>query len=384
MVAIFRNVWDAIVIAWYQLVDAFKAVWDGIVAVWYVIVDYFKLIWDGIIGIFRNVVDAFGGFLENLVTGLSGIGQFIIDGLVAAIAGAGNIFSGIGTMIWDGLKSGLDGLGTIFTTIFDAINPASLFGKIFRIDPKETEKGEGGTIENTLGINLPFVQFAKGGMVGGNALLKGDSSLNDRILALLSPGEAIIPRSLMQDKATRAIVEAVLSGKINPNKYAGGSWKVGGTKISISAKGIQVNDKPLGESIPKSIADVVNPLGDLWNRVEKEFYGIVMKMFESNKLHGGGLVGFANGGDVPAMLQSGEFVINKKSAGTLGGDLLNRLNSGKIGETTQNMTFNIDIKTTEPIDDAFFRNRLMPKIKDEFKRASLDGQFVISKRGIGT
>jgi hypothetical protein len=43
---------------------------------------------------------------------------------------------------------------------------------------------------------------------------------------------------------------------------------------------------------------------------------------------------------------------------------------------------NFDIKTTEPIDEAFFRNRLMPKVKDELRRASLDGAFIISGSGV--
>jgi hypothetical protein len=239
-----------------------------------------------------------------------------------------------------------------------------------------------GTVEKALGIDIPFANFAGGGIVGGNALVKGDSALNDRVLALLSPGEAIIPRSLMESEAIKAIVGAVLSGKIDPNKYFGGSIKIGGTKLSVSDKGVQVNDKSIGEALPKNIADVLSPLDKLWDDVRKQTFDMVMKMFKANKFHGGGLVGFANGGEVPAMLQSGEFVLNK-NASRMNYDLLNKMNSGKQGNASPNITLNIDIKTTEPIDDAYFRNRLVPKIKDELKRASLDGQFVISKRGIG-
>jgi hypothetical protein len=65
-----------------------------------------------------------------------------------------------------------------------------LFKKVFQFS------GEGrGPIEKLLGFDMPFMKFSKGGVVPGRATVQGDSEKNDKIRALLSPGEVVIPRS---------------------------------------------------------------------------------------------------------------------------------------------------------------------------------------------
>lgn len=95
----------------------------------------------------------------------------------------------------------------------------------------------------------------------------------------------------------------------------------------------------------------------------------------------GGFVG--QGTDtVPAMLTPGEFVVNRNAVQSLGSGAMNAINNGVA--PVQNTTFNIElnIETTEPVTEDFVRNRLLPRVRDEFKRASLDGQFVLSSKGI--
>jgi hypothetical protein len=76
--------------------------------------------------------------------------------------------------------------------------------------------------------------------------------------------------------------------------------------------------------------------------------------------------------------------MNRGAVKSLGEPFLRSLNAGgsqgAAGAT--NIEMNFDIKTTEPIDENFFRNRLMPKVKDELRRASLDGAFIISGSGV--
>jgi hypothetical protein len=50
------------------------------------------------------------------------------------------------------------------------------------------------------------------------------------------------------------------------------------------------------------------------------------------------------------------------------------------GSTVVNVSINIE--NTGQLDDNFIRSRLMPTIRNEFRRASLDGQFVISGKGV--
>jgi phage-related protein len=95
----------------------------------------------------------------------------------------------------------------------------------------------------------------------------------------------------------------------------------------------------------------------------------------------GGLVG-AGTDTVPAMLTPGEFVVNRGAVNSLGMGAMNAINNGVA--PVQNTTVNIEMKidTTEPVDESFVRNKLMPKLKDELRRASLDGQFILSAKGV--
>jgi hypothetical protein len=100
------------------------------------------------------------------------------------------------------------------------------------------------------------------------------------------------------------------------------------------------------------------------------------------RLQQGGLVpGTGNGDIIPAMLEPGEFVINRQAARNIGMGALSALNSGQgMGET--NIEVNLDIKTTQPIDERFVREKMMPMIKRELKRASVDGTRILAPEGV--
>jgi hypothetical protein len=87
------------------------------------------------------------------------------------------------------------------------------------------------------------------------------------------------------------------------------------------------------------------------------------------------------------MLTPGEFVVRRSAVDAIGSDALNSINRGIMPKTESNntsVTVNLDIKTTEPIDESYVRTRLIPRIKDELRRASLDGAFIISGAGVRT
>jgi phage-related protein len=367
-----KGIWQHVLTTLQTLWDGLRGIWDGVIAALTTIIDIIKSVWDGLI-------KSFSSFWESL----KDIGTKIWDGLVKGIKDNGNLFSGIGTKIWDGLKNGLSGIGKLLGDQLAKLDPSNLFKKMFNI---EGASGQG-TVEKTLSkmgpnIDVPFISFAKGGLVPGNALVGGDSKLNDRVLALLSPGEAIIPRSMMENQGIKSIVDGVLSGRLSPERYWGGSIKVGGTTIGISDKGVSIGDQTVIPSPVEVVKDILTPLGGLWDVVRKQAFDMVMKMFEANKFHSGGLVpSFALGGQVPAMLNPGEFVINRNATRGLGLGYLNSLNTGNQ-MMQPNITINIEIETTKPIDDTFFRNTLMPRIKEDIKRRTLNGEFVISSKGI--
>jgi len=260
--------------------------------------------------------------------------------------------------------------------MFNSLNPTSLLGKIFKIPDSAYGKG---TVESALGIDVPYVKFAQGGVVPGTAATKGDSELNDRILALLSPGEAVIPRSKMQDPRIADLVKSIMNGTIQVPKFSGGTLGAMAEKAKDAAK--EVVD--VVDPVTAAIIAGEDPITAMWASVKDKTFAMVMDMFRSNAFHTGGLVpSFAMGGEVPSMLQSGEFVINRSATNSIGTGFLNNLNSG--GSSSQAPTFNvtIDIKTTEPIDEVFFRQKVWPKVQNELKRSSLNGDFVMSAKGI--
>ncbi len=86
---------------------------------------------------------------------------------------------------------------------------------------------------------------------------------------------------------------------------------------------------------------------------------------------------------VPAMLTPGEFVMNRRAVENNGLGLLSAMNSGKeVGGNTYQVAFEINIDAKTTMDEGYIRGTLIPKMQEELKRASLDGKFVLSSRGI--
>lgn len=302
---------------------------------------------------------------------------------------------------------------------------------------------ERGTVENWLnariegGFDIPWLKFAKGGMVPGRAKVKGDSSQNDTVPALLSAGEYILPRSVTQDKTLMKAIMQLLKGVKAPTFALGG--KVGDYfSKRLSIKGITTGAKQIGSDfldfIKEPISgpligpsyrstesffseiDLVEPLKSIWSFIKElgsgfsfpEFFknpfGFLMSIIKDTiggwvepKVSGwfenafshfatGGLVGGQSFGDtVPAMLSSGEFVVNRRGVQSIGAANLGNLNLGRSmdfggGETTINV--NLEINTEQPIDGDFIRSRLVPALKKELKEASLRGEFLISGKGV--
>lgn len=88
--------------------------------------------------------------------------------------------------------------------------------------PSKEFMAEGGMVgdkkENTEGMDFSHIEkFLHGGKVEGKAQVKGDSVQNDKVHALLSPGEIVIPRSVLQSKdpvsASAQFVQAIMARK---------------------------------------------------------------------------------------------------------------------------------------------------------------------------
>lgn len=87
---------------------------------------------------------------------------------------------------------------------------------------------------------------------------------------------------------------------------------------------------------------------------------------------------------VPAALTPGEFVLNRSAVQSLGLPALRALNSGAgVGGTVnQEIEITLNIKSDKGIDESFVRNKMLPIIKEELRRMSLDGRRVLAPSGV--
>lgn len=359
MVDEFQKVWDGAKILIDKLVDGLKDVWEKVI----------KPIVDKLSAAGKGIWDSLKDNLDKASDTLKGYGTKIWDGLKAGLDKAADTFKGFGTNIWDSLKTGLGNVGDTIKTQLDKINPSNLFKKIFNFD----DTSGTGKVEDVLGINVPYVNFAS-----GSASVAGDSILNDKILAMLSPGEAVIPRSMMSDPYIKAIVQSILSGNKMVPRFAygakdlkkdlggggGGGGGIGGAFGDLASAG-KSGFEGLGDLGQDGIDALSGFLGDLdpsklWDKVMDKVGEGIMSMFSSNRFADGGVVGAS-----PSPAQMPTFRPAMASAATPSG-----------GSMTFNITMNIH--TTQKVDG----DELYRKFKSNLMRDSNDGQKIIDVKGI--
>jgi phage-related protein len=440
IIAAFTAIWDTVKVIfdfiftafsaiWKALKDAVKSafsfvqvIWDGLVGAVGLAFKFVKDLWDALVNIvkaafespealfkalkdtvelaFKFVKDLFDNmatvvkgaftFVKEIFEGLATVGGKIWEGLKEGLGKAGEIFSGFGAKIWESLKEGLGGLGKIFTDIFDTLNPVNLMKKVFNFDGASGQ----GTVEKALNIDIPFLSFARGGVVPGQSTVRGDSIKNDNVIAMLSPGEVVIPRSKMDDPRTRQIIEDVLSGSMQPPGFAKGRFKMPTVSINNIVDTVTKAAEDVGvaagvavdqaSGVVQGAGDFLsnaNPLKALWETVNSKINEMMMEVFNSNKFSAGGLVGTDT---VPAMLSPGEFIMSRPAVNSIGLDNLRSMNAGKPA-AAGNQTVNIEINFNDAqigMDKNLIRDKLLPEIRDALKRASLNGEFVLSNKGI--
>lgn len=436
----FRALWDFVSGIFDDPIAAFEKLWDDLSNVvndlWKSITELGTVIWDAIKNIGSAMWKAFSSVGEAVWEGLKSIsgkiwdmfmnvGNAIWEGIKNIGSRIGESLSNVGTYLWDGIKGAFE-------------NVKSFFKNLFSFDGGGT-----GAVEDFLDFDFPWLAFAEGGKVPGTPKVFGDSLKNDTVAALLSPGEYVIPRSKMQDPMNLMMIDAIMSGGMmrdwieqgltgGVQKKGYGEWieKAGSKGIEFHAWYDDVGDAIAGGA--KAVVDTVVAAGDVIAEGFSKVGDFVMpdwlvgvwdsiKMFISNldlgalisdpsgylekmiknfsdflveparKMMGfadGGLVpGFGTGDTVPAMLTPGEFVINRGAAKNLGAGLLNQLNGGMMPAMAgagQSPVFNINlnIETSEAIDDNYIRTRLIPTIKQEIRSSSLRGEFLVSSKGV--
>ena len=248
----------------------------------------------------------------------------------------------------------LESIKSKFKAMFDGLEPNNVLSKMFKV-----ESGGQGTVEKMLKIDVPFVSFAKGGKVGGRASVAGDSEKNDKVLAFVSPGEVIVPRSVVQRPGVEEALMRMMSSPSGIPGFAGGFFQ------------------KLKENLDKAKPKTVDQLReDFRAKVQEKVVEGLKAMISGTTLRGfqdGGFVG-AGGG----IVHQGEFVLNRDAVGSIGVDNLQQLNRGGGAMTTNINVDQIIVNAAEGQNV----NEIADEVMEQFKRRSLDGEFIMSAEGI--
>lgn len=339
-----RNIWNyfvqGMVDGWRWLMQAGGKIWDGLKTAAAVIGEWGTAIWEA----FARGIDFIGDFGVAMWQGfLTGVGEIattfgnwgtaIWNGLTSALGDIGKVFGAWGTAIWNGfmgmIGDSFGGFGASIAGGFSNALPA--IGKA--IDSLFT--GLGNTFKALFKFDLSGIKTSiEGAFSAGSDIMKG------AFKAVFNPMIDVI----------NGIIEAFNGMRIPAITYGGSilGRDFGGTLV------------PETDLIPGELSKVA-------------------------RLATGGLVTGPGGVDrVPALLTAGEFVINKDAAASIGMPGLLALNSGKsqTNPTIQNISLNLTIENKDRIDENFVRQRIMPALKEELKRGSLDGRAVVYSGGV--
>lgn len=206
------------------------------------IVKFFK---ENFFAIFEKLGDVF----RNIFDGFKNVGGKIWGGLKDAFNNAGSFFSDIGNSIWNGVTSAASGLGDFFKNLF------------------KFDGGGTGAVEDFFGFDFPWFAFNQGGVVPGFSPVSGDSPKNDRVPALLSPGEVVLPRSVVKNEAYAGLIEAMLSGEGVSGMFLGGLAEKAGSFFTkgVSAASDVADD--IIDTVADKGGDVVNAAGDVTGKI---------------------------------------------------------------------------------------------------------------------
>ncbi len=330
---IVRRAWSFVSRLWESLKDVVASAWQFVKNLWEGLKDAVAVAWQFVANLWEGLKDIVAGawqmvsdLWENLKGAVAGAWQFVKD-------------------LWDGLSGAVSGA---FQWVLDKVyTPLSELGQKIGDGFLNAIKGVGNFFS---GIwegfkNLFKFDFSGIGKAISGAFDSAMSGLRGVFAAVINP-----------------IVDVFngLIGALNNLKIPGVSIKVPGW-----AGGGKWNLWDDIDLIPGNI-------------------GQLAKFAQGGLVQNGGmnLPGFGTD-TVPAMLTPGEFVVSKRGVEGVGLGMLQAINQGSSpGSNNYNIEFNINIDAKTNVDEGYIRGTLIPRMQEEMKRASLDGKFVISSRGI--
>ena len=351
----FKAVWNMIKFIFNVIIIALKAVWKFIQDIFNVIIEAFKFVWTMIQNIFNVIIGAFTSLWASIQTIFASITEaftmlwanvkLVFDGIILAIQ---NVFNGIilaFQTIWQAIKDIFNGIITAFQTLWESIK--NIFSSIINAIS---------SVFSNLKENIfdPIVKSLSGAFDGIKTFFTTiKEKIFDPILGAFSKiFDSIKPIFKALSDAFNGIkgVFENLTGALKGFGGLGGSgggsgggalskldprnWSTGG--LVYASEGKYIDFKPKGTDT------------------------------------------------IPAMLTQGEYVVNRNAVQSLGLRTMQSINNGVLpqGSSGTVVNVNLEINTTEAITENFVKSKLMPRLRDELKKASMDGQFVLSAKGV--
>lgn len=350
--------------AWEFMVKFFEDVWNGALALLEGLWGVLETIWTDIIMPIVNF------FVEGIQKAFTWVKENVIDPLATAVSDAfvwvvDNVITPLATAVSDAFAWVVDEILTpLATFVSDA------FGGIFRFFTRTLRE----SVSNAFTWITDVFEDLPDNLTG---------ALDDAIEFFKGLGDTILDAF---DGVKNLIDVEKLKTAFKPltDLFSVEGFKKIGEALAKPLK-------PFTDAL-KKFANAVSDLLDVGGDFLEDVFGLNKGGQVPKRFNAGGQVPvqmFATGGGVdtvPAMLTPGEFVVNRGAVQSLGLAAMNQINGGQLpassGGGNQNFSFNVKIDTTQPIDEKFVRTRLMPSIKKEMKRNTLDGEFLVARQGL--
>jgi len=259
----------------------------------------------GIVASFFTAADEIDKNYSDMLSHLGSVTRSFVNSINTALSNTlVNTFKGKIKTLGGFVKSFFNELKEQFIRLVAKIAAEKIILYFKNSWANDRNKDGQGFVEKLLGIDIPFLKFAHGtiwgsgryGIVPGSARVAGDSFENDVVPALISPGEAVIPRSVVQQH--RPLVEAlvqkaqisdVINSVLPVKKFGFGGWVGSAVHNIVGGVGHAVSDtfKSIKETLSDFGVDINRTVVDLFTNPKNLFrdIGKTLKDLGINSLH---------------------------------------------------------------------------------------------------
>lgn len=214
IVRLFENAWDTLKGVFVAVWNFGKSIFNAVIDSFKAVFTFFKNLFDDPIAAFRQFVTDMKNIFSNVWDSFKEIPMRLWQGVKDGVSIVFDTIADLGRRVWHGLRDVggeiIDFFRGLGNKIFEGLE--SFFGRI-----GDAFRNFGSKIWEGLKDLVPdWMKLSEGGIIGGSALVAGDSIKNDVIPAMLSPGEAVIPRSLMADPTVNTMIRELLRNRKMP------------------------------------------------------------------------------------------------------------------------------------------------------------------------